>query len=197
MRAHPFAVLALVLSACAPEKTASSPSASAGTCAGEKSPPPSLPPSLAPPEGAHRVIARASATGTQAYRCAPSSPEGGGAFGWTFLGPEAALTGCDGAPLGRHYASEGGAAAPEWQALDGSFVVGKKVASEAAAEPGAVPWLLLQVTGSGGSGALNGVAYVQRTATKGGVAPTDGCDAARAGAVVKVPYSAEYWFLGR
>jgi hypothetical protein len=59
-----------------------------------------------------------------------------------------------------------------------------------------VPWLLLQVTADGGSGALGGTRFVQRTGTAGGAAPSSGCDAAHAGAVMKVPYSADYWFLG-
>jgi hypothetical protein len=116
-------------------------------------------------------------------------------FGWSPAGPEANLTSCDGSPFGTHMASEAGAAAPKWQASDGSFVVAKKAAAEPSPEPKSVPWLLLQVTSAGGSGALGGVSYVQRTQTKGGAAPADGCDATRVGAVVKVPYTADYWFL--
>jgi hypothetical protein len=185
-------------------------------CSREQAPPPPTPtptscpatwttqapvdPSLVPGNGGPplRVVAHASATGTQDYQCASSSNDAGGAaFAWVFLGPEASLMDCNGAPFGRHFATAAGAAAPEWQTPDGSFVVGKKTASTLSKEPGAVPWLLLEVTSSSGSGTLGAVTYVQRTGTKGGVMPSGGCDAAHASAMAKVPYSADYWFLGK
>jgi hypothetical protein len=39
------------------------------------------------------------------------------------------------------------------------------------------------------------VSSVQRINTKGGKAPASGCDAARAGQEVRVPYSADYRFF--
>jgi hypothetical protein len=195
-------LLCVCVCACAHEEPSPPPHAaapvttSAGACPAAWSAPPVVASSLVAPDPSLRVVAHVSATGTQNYRCGASAADGGSAFAWTFVGPEASLAGCDGASFGRHFASEGGAAAPKWQAPDGSFVVGKKVAAEPSTEAGAVPWLLLKVSASGGSGALGGVAYVQRTQTKGGVMPADGCDAAHAGSEAKVPYSADYWFLG-
>jgi hypothetical protein len=37
--------------------------------------------------------------------------------------------------------------------------------------------------------------WVQRVRTSGGLAPATGCDAAHAGAVVRVPYTATYCFF--
>ncbi len=185
-------LLVLVLAGCAHEGT-TAPPASPGSCATSRATaPPAVDPQLAPPAGV-RLVAHASACGTQNYECA-ASPDAEGGFAWTLRGPEAMLGADDGAWFGRHYARDG---APAWLAADGSFVVGKKVASAPSSNAGAVPWLLLQVTATGGNGKLNAAAYVQRTGTSGGGAPASGCDAGSAGAVRKVPYSADYWFFGR
>jgi hypothetical protein len=175
---------------------APAPSSQAAVCPATWTALPLPAPALAAPEPASRVVAHMAASGTQNYQCVAQAADGGGGFAWTFLGPEATLTDCHGSPLGRHFASDAGPTAPKWEAKDGSFVVAKKIASAPAKEAGAVAWLLLQATATGGSGTLGGTRFVQRTATAGGAPPPGGCDAAHAGAVVKVPYAAEYWFLG-
>lgn len=186
-------VVVFVLPACAHEPAP--PASGAPTCPASWAAPPVVDPALTPPGNPLRVVAHAAATGTQNYQCASSSGDGGASFAWTLTGPEATLADCKGAALGRHFASEAGAAAPKWEAQDGSFVIGKKVAASPSKDAGAVPWLLVQTTSSGGTGVLSGVTYIQRTTTAGGVAP-GGCDAAHAGTVTKVPYTADYWFLG-
>ena len=193
----PLAVSVALLSPACAHEAGPSPPSTTPTCPATWTALPAVPPALAPPNPALRVVLHTAAQGTQNYECASSSQDGGSAFAWTLKGPEATLADCSGAALGRHFASEAGAAAPNWEARDGSFVVAKKVAAAPSEDPAGVPLLLLQVTGSGGAGALGGVAYVQRTGTKGGVAPRDGCDAAHAGAVAKVSYSADYWFFGK
>jgi hypothetical protein len=201
MRVSPLFVPLFVLPplslfpACAHEGASAPPAAA--TCPAAWLTPPVLASGLAAPAAGLRVVARVAARGTQNYECTSSSGDAGSAFGWTFVGPEAALADCNAAAVGRHFASEGGAAAPKWEAPDGSFVVAKKLSAEPATEPGAVPWLLLQVTATGGAGVLAGATYVQRTATSGGAMPASGCDATHVGTVAKVPYSADYWFLGR
>ena len=45
-----------------------------------------------------------------------------------------------------------------------------------------------------GSGAMTGVTYIQRVATKGGVAPASACAAANLGAKETVKYQADYIF---
>lgn len=168
------------------------------TCPDAWSVPPAVDPALALPAAGIRVVAHVSARGTQNYECAASTTDGGAGFAWTLRGPDAALTDCNGAPFGKHYASDGEGHPPKWEANDGSYVIAKKVAAAPVKnDPTAVPWLLLQVTGHGGAGALAGVDYVHRVGTAGGAAPVDGCDAAHVGASQKIPYAAAYWFYGR
>jgi Protein of unknown function (DUF3455) len=102
--------------------------------------------------------------------------------------PEAELFDQSGAKLGRHYAG------PTWESADGSRVVGEVMQRSPVQD--AVPWLLLRVKSSEGAGPLANAKYIQRVDTIGGVAPSSGCDAARAGAKVRVDYSANYDFYG-
>jgi hypothetical protein len=192
-----LAALAWLFAACAHEETP--PAAvvappAPSTCPAPWGVPPAVDASLAPPSGV-RVVAHVAASGSQNYKCAPAAADAAAAFAWTFVGPEAVLTDCAGGSFGRHFASDAGP--PEWLAGDGSFALGKKVASIPSPTPGAVPWLLLQVAATGGAGTLTAAQYVQRVETKGGVMPSSGCDGANAGSVQKVPYTADYWFYGR
>jgi hypothetical protein len=61
-------------------------------------------------------------------------------------------------------------------------------------DAGSIPWLLLEATDHAGSGAFSTITYVQRLATVGGAAPTEGCDADHAGDEVRAPYEATYAF---
>jgi hypothetical protein len=151
--------------------------------------PPAVVASLAVPADGGVLRIHVSATGTQNYVCTPT--DAGAA--WTLTGPTATLDDCTSALYGHHFTSDGGAALPEWQAADGTYVVGRKVAAFTPdGGSGSVPWLLLQVVGSGGSGPLARSLYVQRLDTKGGVA-TGACDA---GATQLVDYGADYYFYG-
>jgi hypothetical protein len=97
--------------------------------------------------------------------------------------------------MGKHFASKAGAAAPEWQTPDGTFVVGSKVAAfTPAGAAHSVPWLLIRVESRGGAGPLGQAAYIHRVNTHGGVAPTSPCDPSHGGATEKVPYTADYFF---
>ena len=84
---------------------------------------------------------------------------------------------------------------PTWQGNDGSSVAAAKVAA-APIDPTAVPWLLLKaVSHAAEDGRFSDVTWVQRLSTVGGIAPADACDATHnLGAVVQVPYSADYFF---
>jgi hypothetical protein len=139
-------------------------------------------PALATPPG-QRLALQLEATGVQIYACT-ASPAGAA---WVFTAPEASLSGPGGAAVGKHYAG------PTWEALDGSSVVGAKVAG-ATPDPSAIPWLLLRAASHGGTGKLAGVTYIQRVATRGGLAPASGCSVATIGAVARVAYSATYCF---
>jgi hypothetical protein len=167
----------------------------AADCPADWLEPPAVDRAIALPDGAGRVLLRASANGTQNYTCAQTAADGGDRYAWTFTGPDAALTDCHATAIGHHAASEGVAAAPRWETADGAFVVGRKVAAWTA-DPDSIPWLLLAVDGHGGSGPLSETRYIQRLTTRGGVAPRTACDPSRAGASQKVPYTADYFFYG-
>lgn len=144
------------------------------------------PAALAAPAGT-RIVVAADATGTQDYVCAAGKD---GAFAWTLRGPDAVLNDANGQRLGRHFAG------PTWEWRDGSQIVGALVTKADAPDAAAIPWLLLSVKEHHGAGVLGAVRFVQRLATQGGKAPADGCDAAHADRVTRVPYSARYVFLG-
>ena len=161
-------------------------------------------PALALPDGG-TVILHAAGSGTQDYACVGTFVDAGAdssvTFKWTLTGPEAELDDCNGTLIGHHFASEAGAAAPEWQQLDGTYVIGHKIAPVTGYTPdggsGSVPWLLLQTTTTGGgSGTLASTLYIQRLNTDGGNAPATGCADDAGGATTKVPYTADYYFFG-
>jgi hypothetical protein len=85
---------------------------------------------------------------------------------------------------------------PAWQAKDGSKVVGTRV-DGVTVSADAIQWLLLSATpttGPDGGDRLTGTTYIHRVNTRGGLAPTSGCDAANVGAKRSAPYTADYYF---
>jgi uncharacterized protein DUF3455 len=127
-----------------------------------------------------------SATGVQVYTCTRNPA---GATGWVLKGPDAQLFDPQGNPVGKHYAG------PTWEGLDGGKVVGVVKTSMPAPVDQAVPWLLLDAKSHEGSGAFAQAQAIVRMGTTGGAAPGDGCDEARVGQQLRVPYSAIYVFL--
>ncbi|MFM9951358.1 MAG: DUF3455 domain-containing protein [Saprospiraceae bacterium] len=128
------------------------------------------------------------AEGVQIYECQTNEK---GQLEWKFLGPEAELRDEKGNPIGTH------GSGPFWElAADGSKVVGdpKMVKKDGVERADDIPWLLLENVKSNGYGVLRGVTKIHRVSTKGGKAPADGCDKANAGKVVRVPYTATYYF---
>lgn len=161
---------------------------------------PSVDPSIALPDGGGGVLLHAAATGTQDYTCRLlTAADGGMSYAWVFVGPEADLADCNAGKIGKHFASDAGAAAPEWQTTDGTYVIGKKVAAFTPdGGAGAIPWLLVQETSVGGTGTLSKTAYIQRLNTTGGVAPAAAtCDVNASGTTQKVNYTADYFFFGQ
>jgi hypothetical protein len=128
------------------------------------------------PEG-HKVAARAFAVGVQVYRWNGTS--------WIFQRPEALLFDEDDDPVGIHYAG------PTWESASGSYVVGA-VLERCTPDPDAIPWLLLRAVDSDGPGILDGVTYIQRVNTVGGLAPAYPGDFP--GQEARVPYIADYYF---
>jgi hypothetical protein len=139
---------------------------------------PTAPDNLKPPSGAILLL-QANASGDQIYMCDGTQ--------WVFARPDAKLFDASGKQIGLHFAG------PTWQYIDGSRVLGKAVAS-ATPDPGSVPWLLLDAKGHEGKGLFSGVTSIQRIETKGGIAPSGGCDAAHKGEETRVHYTAIYRF---
>jgi Protein of unknown function (DUF3455) len=87
---------------------------------------------------------------------------------------------------------------------DTSTVWGKVIGTSSDADfvnPGAIPWLLVQVkdvgvlAGPTGGTKLTGTTFIQRLNTFGGVAPSTDCSVtADIGAKAFVPYTADYFF---
>jgi Protein of unknown function (DUF3455) len=133
------------------------------------------------------LVLKAHGAGTQIYEC-KSSQEAATPWQWVLKAPLADLLDDQGKKVGKHY---GG---PTWEATDGSQVVGELQQHVAATSPDAIPWLLLKAKSNQGTGMFKDVSYIQRLETKGGKAPSSGCDAEHAGGEARIPYSAEYVF---
>jgi hypothetical protein len=125
-----------------------------------------------------------NAQGAQIYECKADTA---GRLVWQFREPVAALFE-DGKTIGRHYAG------PTWELDDGSRITGKVAGRAPGASPSDIPLLKLEVATRGTDGRLKDATTVQRLNTKGGVAEGP-CD--RAGALLSIPYSADYAFLRR
>ena len=153
--------------------------------AGSKPPrPPAVPADLQVPAG-HEVVLDVVGKGVQIYDCKASAADPD-VLVWTFREPAAVLYGHGRRPVGIHFRG------PTFESFDGSSVTGTLVASVAAPEPDAIPWLLLRAVPQG-DGVLAKVDYVQRLETRGGVAPAGPCDPA-GDRTVAVPYRARYVF---
>ena len=127
----------------------------------------------------NKVAFHVYAEGVQIYRWNGTS--------WVFVAPEAVLfadAGGNGA-VGIHYAG------PTWESNSGSKVVGT-VLERCTPDPDAIPWLLLKAVSNEGPGIFHRVTFIQRVNTVGGNAPADPGDFP--GEVVRVPYTAEYFF---
>jgi hypothetical protein len=148
--------------------------------------PPALPASLTLP-AAYQLASGAHATGYQIYQCGPAKEDASRVV-WNFKAPEANLTDADGKPIGHHYAG------PTWESTDGSKVVGQLKVSDPGPDMESIAWLLLDAKSNAGSGVFANVTAILRVATHGGKAPAGGCDAARLGSELRVPYTADYLF---
>jgi hypothetical protein len=142
-----------------------------------------VPQQLQPP-ASEQLLLQLHAKGEQVYIC----KEGATEFSWGLKAPDAQLFDKDGKPFGKHFAG------PSWEANDGSRVVGKAVANAPSPEADSIPWLLVNIVSHEGTGVLSRATSIQRLNTKGGKAPTSGCDSVNAGKEVRVPYSADYLF---
>jgi uncharacterized protein DUF3455 len=150
----------------------------AGFCGSAQTLPSSIPDNLKPPV-TEKLVRQAHAVGDQIYTCDGSS--------WVLYGPDAKLFDETGKQIGSHYAG------PTWEWSDGSRVAGRPVAS-ATPDADSIPWLLLTATDHQGNGIMKEVSSIQRLSTKGGKAPTTGCDASHKGEKSRAHYTAVYCF---
>lgn len=120
------------------------------------------------------------------YECRSKKDNAG--FEWVFVAPEAVLNDRSGKAIGRYYGPPA-----TWVSDDGSKVSGAQVAVSPAA-PGNIPLQLVKANPATGEGVMQGVSFVQRVATKGGVAPSSLCAAASVGSKEVVSYQADYIF---
>jgi hypothetical protein len=143
-----------------------------------------VPKQIEPPAN-EQLLLHVHAKGDQVYACKAAD---GGQFTWTLKAPDAQLFDKDGKPFGKHFAG------PSWEANDGSRVTGKAVANSPSPDADSIPWLLVNILTHEGSGVLSRATTIQRLNTKGGKAPSSGCDESHAGQELRVPYSADYLF---
>jgi hypothetical protein len=136
------------------------------------------------PPAKEQLFLEVHAKGDQVYGCKSD----GAQFTWTLKAPDAQLFDNNGKAFGKHFAG------PSWEANDGSRVTGKAIASAPSPDADSIPWLLVNILSHEGSGVLSRATTIQRINTKGGKAPTSGCDASHVGGEVRVPYSADYLF---
>ncbi len=142
-----------------------------------------IPAKLIPKKATPLFLLRAE--GVQIYK----GVEKDGKLQWVLEGPRAVLLEYDsGEKAGTH--SKG----PLWESSDGSKVQGKLLASEPAANPSAVPWLLLETKSAGEDGRFGKVAFIARVDTWAGRAPEKPPE--KVGATKEVRYQATYVFYG-
>ena len=148
-----------------------------------------VPETLRPAAG-EAPVAVLAAKGVQIYECRAKKDQPA-AVEWAFVAPEAELFDRQGKLVGKHYAG------PHWESNDGSKIVGSVKARADAPQAGAIPWLLLATTSAGPGGAFSKTTSIQRVATVGGVAPSDGCTTATIGKTARVGYTADYVFFAQ
>ncbi|MGV3569849.1 MAG: DUF3455 domain-containing protein [Ramlibacter sp.] len=142
-----------------------------------------LPAAVQVPAG-HRVAMETVGAGDITYECKASAT----GHEWVFVGPDARLMDRAGKQVGRYWGPPA-----TWENMDGSKVTATQVAVAPAAA-GSIPLQLVKANPATGMGAMTGVTYIQRVATRGGVAPAMACGSANVGARQVVQYQADYIF---
>ena len=146
----------------------------------------SLPQPVQVPAG-HKVAMETVGTGDITYECRTKA-NAPGQYEWVFVGPDAKLMDRGGKQVGKYFGPPA-----TWENMDGSKVTATQVAVAPAAA-GSIPLQLVKANPAMGMGAMNGVTYIQRVATQGGVAPAMACGAGNMGAKQVVKYQADYIF---
>ena len=130
-------------------------------------------------DAGHEFVMRVYAVGFQNYHWTGTS--------WAFDGPSADLFADPRgkSKIGIHYPG------PFWESLTGSKVKGA-IVKRCTPDPDDIQWLLLGALSSEGPGVFNGVSFIQRVNTAGGIEPS--YDGEFVGQQNSVPYTTEYLF---
>lgn len=145
-----------------------------------------LPDAVKVPAG-NKVAMETVGVGQITYECRDKK-DMAGLYEWVFVGPDAALNDRSGKKIGKYFGPPA-----TWENMDGSKVTATQVAV-APAGAGNIPSQLVKANPAMGAGAMMGVTYIQRVATKGGVAPAMACDMGSKGKKEIVNYQADYIF---
>jgi hypothetical protein len=145
-----------------------------------------LPAPVQVPAG-HKVVMETVGVGEITYECRAKASMPG-QHEWVFVGPDARLMDRSGKQVGRYYGPPA-----TWESMDGSKVTATQVAV-APNGSGNIPHQLVKANPAMGKGAMQGVSYIQRVSTQGGVAPAAACDASAMGRKQVVKYQADYIF---
>lgn len=145
-----------------------------------------LPDAVKVPAG-NKVAMETVGVGDITYECRAKT-DAAGAFEWVFVGPQADLNSRSGTKVGTYYGPPA-----TWASSDGSKITGAQLAV-APAGTGNIPLQLVKANPASGAGAMMGVTYIQRVATRGGVAPAEPCASATTGKRAVVKYQADYIF---
>ena len=145
-----------------------------------------LPDSVKVPAG-NKVAMETVGVGEITYECRDKK-DAAGQYEWVFVGPDAALNDRSGKKMGKYFGPPA-----TWESMDGSKITGTQMAV-APAGAGNIPSQLVKANPAAGAGAMAGVTYIQRVATKGGTAPAMACDAGTKGKKEIVKYQADYIF---
>lgn len=145
-----------------------------------------LPAAVKVPAG-HAVALETVGIGTITYECRAKA-DNKAVTEWVFVGPAAELRDRRGRVIGRYYGPPA-----TWESQDGSRITGTQVAI-APAETGNIPLQLVKANASPTPGVMANLSYIQRVATRGGVAPASECSAATVGKREVVHYQADYIF---
>lgn len=144
----------------------------------------SVPAAVQVPAG-NRIAMETVGVGRITYECRVKA-NAAGQFEWFFAGPDAQLMDRAGKTVGRYYGPPA-----TWESQDGS----KVTATQLAVAPGGdgnIPLQLVKANPAMGMGAMQGVTFIQRVATRGGVAPAAACAAGNVGEKQIVNYQADY-----
>ncbi len=146
----------------------------------------SLPAAVKVPAG-HKVVLETVGVGEITYECRDKK-DAVGQTEWVFVGPDAKLLDRDVKQVGKYYGPPA-----TWEAADGSKFTGAQLAVAPAPGTGNIPLQLVKANPAMGMGAMQGVTYVQRVNTSGGMPPVN-CEARQANQLLRVNFTADFVF---